>query len=179
MMTYLALFLAFAKVGLFGFGGGLAMLPLIYQEAADIGGITRTEFSDLVGISQMTPGPIAVNAATYVGYVTAGVPGALIATLGVMLPSFVLVTLASYFIIKFKESDVVNGALTGIRPVTAGLVASAMIFMGSPLFTFDGTVTGYIPLAICLVSLGMIAKFNLSPLVCIAAGGAAGALLLA
>ena len=96
-MIYLQLFLVFAKIGLFGFGGGMAMLPMIYQGAKTFGLMSADEFSNLVAISQVTPGPIAVNAATYVGFNCAGYSGAAVATFGVALPSFILVTLACYF----------------------------------------------------------------------------------
>ena len=87
-MIYVTLFAMFFRIGLFSFGGGLAMLPLIFQSVKDFGMMTTSEFSDLVALSQVTPGPIAVNAATYVGFNGAGIPGALAATLGVALPSF-------------------------------------------------------------------------------------------
>ena len=86
-MIYITLFVMFFRIGLFSFGGGLAMLPLIFQSVKDFGMMTASEFSDLVALSQVTPGPIAVNAATYVGFNGAGIPGALAATLGVALPS--------------------------------------------------------------------------------------------
>ena len=108
-MIYFRLFLAFSRIGLFGFGGGAAMLPVIYEAAKTLGTMDKSEFANLVGISQMTPGPIAVNAATYVGYMSAGLGGALMATFSVALPSFILVTLASYFLLKFKESSTING----------------------------------------------------------------------
>ena len=90
-MIYVTLFVMFFRIGLFSFGGGLAMLPLIFQSVKDFGMMTASEFSDLVALSQVTPGPIAVNAATYVGFNGAGIPGALAATLGVALPSFILI----------------------------------------------------------------------------------------
>ena len=93
-MIYLKLFLLFAKIGVVGFGGGNAMLPLIYQGANNLNLMSESEFSNLVAIAQVTPGPIAVNAATYVGYNTAGFAGALVATFGVALPSFVLVMIS-------------------------------------------------------------------------------------
>ena len=129
-MIYLKLFLVFAKIGVFGFGGGMAMLPMIYQGAQSFGLMSADEFSNLVAISQVTPGPMAVNAATYVGFNCAGYAGAFAATLGVAMPSFLLVTLACYFISKFKESKAIEGAFAGIRPVTVGLIGAAVIFMG-------------------------------------------------
>ena len=177
-MIYLQLFLAFIKIGTFGFGGGIAMLPLIYQNAAHLSGMSEQEFSNLVAISQMTPGPIAVNAATYVGYDTAGLPGALIATFGVALPSFILVVLACIFIVKFKESVLVQGMLEGIRPMVAGLIFSAFLFLAAQAITPVFGPRMMIELAICGASCVLLGKFKISPLIIVAGAGVIGALIL-
>ena len=109
-MIYASLFAMFFRIGLFSFGGGLAMLPLIFQSVQDFGMMTAAEFSDLVALSQVTPGPIAVNAATYVGFNGAGIPGALAATLGVSLPSFILILIVVKFLERFQESKGIQGA---------------------------------------------------------------------
>jgi chromate transporter len=101
MLKLWQLFFVFFKLGLFSFGGGYAMLPLIYQEIQKFGMMDPTEFSNLVAISQMTPGPIAVNAATYVGFKAAGVLGSAVATLAVSLPAFVIIILVAHFLQKF------------------------------------------------------------------------------
>ena len=132
-MIYLQLFVVFARIGLFGFGGGMAMLPMIYQGAKAFNLMSAEEFSNLVAISQVTPGPIAVNAATYVGYHCGGIAGAVAATLGVAFPSFVLVMLVCYFVTRFRQSRIVEGAFSGIRPVTLGLIGAAVIFMAQSL----------------------------------------------
>ena len=173
MSVYLKLFLVFARIGLFGFGGGMAMLPMIYQGAKDFDLMSPDEFSNLVAISQVTPGPLAVNAATYVGYNCAGVPGAMVATFGVALPSFLLVLLACYFISRFKESRVVEGAFLGIRPVTAGLIASAVVFMGQTAFASLAPV----PIAIGIISIFLIGKFKISPIFIVIGAGVIGAFL--
>ena len=129
-MIYVTLFVMFFRIGLFSFGGGLAMLPLIFQSVKDFGMMTASEFSDLVALSQVTPGPIAVNAATYVGFNGAGIPGALAATLGVALPSFILILIVVQFLERFQESRGIQGAFLGIRPVTVGLIAAAVLFVG-------------------------------------------------
>lgn len=172
-MIYLKLFLVFAKIGVFGFGGGMAMLPMIYQGAKEFGLMSADEFSNLVAISQVTPGPIAVNAATYVGFNCAGYTGAAAATFGVALPSFILVTLACYFLSRFKDSKAVDGAFAGIRPVTVGLIASAVIFMGQSAFA-------EVSLVPCLITLGTIVlagKFKVSPILIVIGAGVIGALL--
>lgn len=172
-MIYIKLFLSFAKIGIFGFGGGMAMLPMIYQSAQQMGGVSADEFSNLVGISQVTPGPIAVNAATYVGFVTAGYGGAIAATMGVAVPSFILVSLACYFINKFKESTVIKGAFVGIRPVTVGLIAAAVIYMGQSVFASISLV----PVLILLATLVAIGKFKVSPITIVIGAGVIGAFL--
>ena len=172
-MIYLKLFLVFAKIGVFGFGGGMAMLPMIYQGAQSFGLMSADEFSNLVAISQVTPGPMAVNAATYVGFNCAGYAGAFAATLGVAMPSFLLVTLACYFISKFKESKAIEGAFAGIRPVTVGLIGAAVIFMGQSAFET-------ISLVPCLITLGtviLVGKFKVSPIAMVVAAGVIGAIL--
>ncbi|MCX7786581.1 MAG: chromate transporter [Spirochaetes bacterium] len=127
-MIYLELFGVFLKIGLFGFGGGYAMVPLLEGEIASHGWLPVREFADIVAISQMTPGPIMVNAATYIGYRVAGVLGSAVATFGVSLPSFILVVLVAHSIRMFKESLAVQGTLSGIRPGTIGLIAGAVVF---------------------------------------------------
>ena len=172
-MIYLKLFLVFAKIGVFGFGGGMAMLPMIYQGAQSFGLMSADEFSNLVAISQVTPGPMAVNAATYVGFNCAGYAGAFAATLGVAMPSFLLVTLACYFISKFKESKAIEGAFAGIRPVNVGLIGAAVIFMGQSAFET-------ISLVPCLITLGtviLVGKFKVSPIAIVVAAGVIGAIL--
>ena len=136
-MIYASLFAMFFRIGLFSFGGGLAMLPLIFQSVQDFGMMTAAEFSDLVALSQVTPGPIAVNAATYVGFNGAGIPGALAATLGVSLPSFILILIVVKFLERFQESKGIQGAFLGIRPVTVGLIASAVLFVGETVYGRD------------------------------------------
>jgi chromate transporter len=127
-MTILRLVWSFFKIGFFGFGGGYAMVPMMEGEIAARGWLAAREFADIVAISQMTPGPIAVNAATYIGFRVAGVFGSAAATLGVSLPSFFLVILTAHFLRKFKESLLVNSLLAGIRPATVGLISAAVIF---------------------------------------------------
>ncbi len=122
------LFLVFFRIGIFSFGGGYAMLPLIYKDIQTLGLLPSKEFSDIVALSQMTPGPIAVNAATYVGYKSAAFLGALFATLGVTLSSFVIILIIDSFFTKFKNNTLVKEIISGIRPVTVGMIASAVIF---------------------------------------------------
>lgn len=127
-MIYFQLLWTFFKIGIFSFGGGYVMIPLIQKEIESHGWIYSNEFADIVAISQMTPGPIAVNAATYVGARVAGLWGSFFATLGVSLPSFILILVIVHFLSRFRNNITIESILKGIRPVTIGLIATAVIF---------------------------------------------------
>lgn len=128
MEILLKLFLAFLKIGTFSFGGGYAMLPFIQKEIVEKNKwISMSEFSDIIGISQMTPGPVAINSATFVGYKVSGVIGSIMATMGVVTTSFILITIINKVLDKFKESTVIKAALAGMRPVLIALIIYAFI----------------------------------------------------
>ncbi len=141
MNIYLKLIWAYLKIGIFGFGGGYAMLSLVEHAVVDPGWMTETLFTDIVAISQMTPGPIGINSATYIGYVAPGqvnpalasplwgILGSLMATLAVVLPSFFLVIYSSHFIRRHRESGAIKAIFSGLRPVVVGLIASAAIML--------------------------------------------------
>lgn len=141
MTFYLKLIWAYIKIGIFGFGGGYAMLSLVEKAVVGPGWISEQMFTDIVAISQMTPGPIGINSATYIGYVAPasvdpalasplwGITGSVLATLAVVLPSFFLVLYASHFIRRHHESGVIKGIFSGLRPVVVGLIASAAIML--------------------------------------------------
>lgn len=133
-MVFLQLFYTFFKIGLFGFGGGYAMLSMIQGEVVTrYGWLTAQEFTDIVAISQMTPGPIGINSATYVGYTTIadcygtsyGILGSIIATFAVVLPSFLLMLTISKFFLKYQKHPSVEAVFSGLRPAVVGLLASA------------------------------------------------------
>lgn len=174
MNMLINLFLAFSQIGLFGFGGGLAMLPIIFQTAKGFGMDDPQEFGNLVAISQVTPGPLAINAATYVGYYTDAFGGAFAATLGVALPSFVMVVAVSYFVEKFKQSKIVQGTLSGVRPVTVGLVASAGYFMLSGIFAELSMVS----IGILVGTIVLAGKWRVNPFLLIVVAGIIGAFLI-
>lgn len=132
------LFLCFLKVGVLGFGGGLAIVRLIYDSIQPFMEMSSETFANIVAISQITPGPLAVNAATYVGFEAAGFKGALAATIGVILPAFIIVSLVCRAMQKLRESRIVNGALTGIRPATMGLIGAAAITLIPPAVAGEG-----------------------------------------
>ena len=137
--TYLKLIWAYLKIGLFGFGGGYAMLSLIQREVVDSGWISSQMFTDIVAISQMTPGPIGINSATYIGYVVSGsVLGSLVTTLTVVLPPFILTLIAAHYIERHRQSPFIKGAFMGLRPVVVGLIASAaLLLMNSENFGYE------------------------------------------
>jgi chromate transporter len=127
-VNVLILFLTFAKIGLFTFGGGYAMIPLIQKEIIQAHEwLTTKEFVDIIAIAEMTPGPVAINSATFVGYKLAGVPGAAAATLGVILPSFVIIVAFATAFLKFKDAPAAKAALKGLRPAVTALIAAAAI----------------------------------------------------
>lgn len=130
MNTHFELFLTFMKIGLFTFGGGYAMIPLIDRECADKKGwITSEELSEITAVAESTPGPIAINCATYVGSKKAGISGAALATLGVVLPSFVIILLISGFMDGLLENAVFENAFKGIRVAVSLLIFRAGLKM--------------------------------------------------
>ena len=128
-MLYLQLFFSFLKIGLFGFGGGLAVLSLIQHEVESHRWMTQEEFVDIVAVSQVTPGPIGINCATYVGYKLAGLLGATVATFGMVLPSFVVIFIVSKFLDNFLEIKVIANAFLGIKIAVGILIFDAAITM--------------------------------------------------
>lgn len=127
-MIYFALFSRFMLIGVLAFGGGYAVLPLIVQQCVEISGwLTMSEYSDLLTISQITPGPIAIDAAAFVGMKVAGIPGALIASLGFMLPPFIIVTVLYLLFRRFGQLDFMQNILSGLKPAVVGLIAVAAI----------------------------------------------------
>ncbi len=136
-MIYLHLFLSYLKIGFFGFGGGYAMISLIYNEVVvQNGWLTAAELADVAAISQMTPGPIAINCATYVGYtVTGNVWGSLLATVAVCLPSLTLMMLATKFYFRLRNNRQFKGAMSGMQPMMIGLIlSSALMLFGESTF---------------------------------------------
>lgn len=130
-MILLDLFFSFFKIGLFSFGGGYAMIPLIQSEVITINSwLTQSEFLDMLAIAQITPGPIAINTATFVGQRVAGIPGAIMTTFAVVLPSFVIVILISYIVKKMGDSKQLDYLYKGLRPVVLSLIFSALISIG-------------------------------------------------
>lgn len=141
-MIYIQLFLSFLQIGAFSFGGGYAAMPLIQSQIVDLHHwLDFKEFTDLITISQMTPGPIAINSATFVGTKIAGIPGAIAATLGCILPSCILVTIIAYFYLKYRHMRFLQNILNYLRPAVVALIAAAGVtIMISALFGSKATI---------------------------------------
>lgn len=181
-MIYLQLFYTFFKIGLFGFGGGYAMLSMIQGEVVTrYDWVSTQEFTDIVAISQSTPGPIGINAATYVGFTATGsIWGSVIATFAVVLPSFILMLTISKFFLKYQKHPAVEAMFSGLRPAVVGLLASAALVLmnvenfGSPT---DDTYTFVISIIIFLVAFIGTKKYHANPILMIIACGIAGLIL--
>lgn len=183
-MIFLRLIWSYLKIGLFGFGGGYAMLSLIENEIVGPGWITEKMFTDIVAISQMTPGPIGINSATYIGYVAPGeagfdglwwgLLGSLVCTLTVVLPSFLLVTFTSHYIRKHHDSPMVKGMFAGLRPVVVGLIASAALLL------MNGANFGTEPydllwsIGLCVGAFCVVFFTKIHPILVIVSAGLAG-----
>lgn len=139
-MILFELFVTFFKIGLFSFGGGYAMIPLIASEITSQGWLTEAEFIRIIGIAEMTPGPIAVNSATYVGYKTAGILGAITATMGIAAPSLLIILCISGFFFRNLKHPIMKHIFKGIMPVVGGLILSAALIVTRSTLFIDGVV---------------------------------------
>lgn len=181
-MIYLQLFYTFFKIGLFGFGGGYAMLSMIQGEVVTrYNWLSPKEFTDIVAISQMTPGPIGINSATYVGFTTTGsVWGSVVATFAVVLPSFILMLTISKFFLKYQKHPAVEAVFSGLRPAVVGLLASAaLVLMNAENFSSpaEDTYSFVISCLIFLIAFVGTKKYKLNPIGMIIACGMAGLIL--
>jgi len=161
-VVYLELFLSFLMIGFTSFGG-MSMVPLINDQMLSHGWMTSAEVADIVAIAEMTPGPLGINCATFAGARTAGVPGAVVASFGVLVPSLTLAVLAAMFLKKFKESKLLGNALYGIRPVCIGMILAVMVQQS--MSNYAGTLLGCLswPAVVTgLVSLLVLLRFHWS-----------------
>ena len=176
-MIYLNLFLCFLQVGLFSVGGGYAAMPLIQgQVVARFGWLTMTEFTDLISIAEMTPGPIAINSATFVGARLAGVPGALIATLGCLLPSILIVSIVSWAYAKYKSGDAMRSVMSCLRPTVVALISAAGVMMLLSAARTDAGSVNVTGLFIFAAALFALRKWKLNPILAMALSSAANLL---
>ena len=173
-MIYWQLICVYLKIGVFGFGGGYAMLSLIQFEIVErYHWLTLQQFTDVVAISQMTPGPIGINSATYIGYtVTGNIWGAVIATVAVYLPSFLMVLFISYFFVKFKNNKYVNAAMSGLLPMSVALIgAAALLLMNKDNFI------DYKSILIFVAAFFLTWKYKVHPILMILLAGVMGFIL--
>ena len=177
MVLLVQLFVSYLKIGFFGFGGGYAMLSLIHSEVVVRNGwLTNGEFSDIVAISQMTPGPIAINSATYIGYEVAGVLGSVVATVAVCLPALTIMMLITRFFLRLRDNRYVKGVVMGMRPVVVGMIASAALLLIFP-HTAEGRsfIDGWSWAIFIVTLLASVKKVN--PILLIVASAAMGILI--
>lgn len=180
-MVYLKLFWSFFQIGLFSFGGGFAAMPLIQNQVVNIHGwLTLTEFTDLITISEMTPGPIAINSATFVGTQIAGLGGALVSTFGCILPSCIIVSLLAWLYGKYREMVVIKGVLAGLRPTVVALIFSAglsilvLSFWGQGGFSWDIASIDFIAVILFALGLFLLRKFKPNPIFVMLGSGVIG-----
>ena len=133
-MIYIKLFWEFFQTGLFAVGGGMATLPFLYDISDRTGWFTHQQLADMIAVSESTPGPIGMNMATYSGYLTAGLPGAIISTLGLITPSIIVILLVAAFLSAFHENKYVNGAFYGLRPASAAMITAAGLILARVVF---------------------------------------------
>lgn len=186
MKTLLLLFYEFFKTGLFSIGGGLATIPFLRQMAIQYGWISELQLGNIIAIAESTPGPIGVNAATYVGYEAYGIAGALVATFALILPSIIVIILVAKMLNKWAQSRIVNELFDGLRPAAVGLIAAAgysvwklaMFFeLDFSPFSLTFNVAALIIFAVMLTAMQLKPLKKLHPLVYIVIGGIAGAVL--
>ena len=175
-MIYLQLFWAYLKIGIFGFGGRYAMLSMIQFEIVDhYGWMTTAEFADMVALSQMTPGPVSINIATYIGYNVGGILGSLIATAAIVLPSLLILVFVLKFLFKNKENFIVKTTLSSMKPVIAGLIfVAALQLMNANNFIDFGLHGSNISVIICAVTFVAVFFTKINPILLILASGLVG-----
>jgi len=178
-MILLQLYLEFFKTGLFAVGGGLATLPFLYKMSDSFGWVSYKQIADLIAVSESTPGPIGVNAATYVGFHTAGIIGGVVATFGLITPSIIIIILIAKALEAFKKSLAVKAVFGGLRPAATGLIAAAgFAVLRLSLFNEKASdALGFIrfrELALFAILYLLIVKLKKHPIVYIAAAAAAG-----
>jgi len=154
-MILLELFLTFFKIGAFTFGGGYSMLPLIQAEVSAHGWMSLEELVNFIAVSESTPGPFAVNIATFAGITAAGIPGGICATLGVAMPSFLIILIVAKCFERFRSSKVVKGCMSGLKPAVIGLIGSALISVGKTVFFPAGATLSVLQTPAFYLSLGI------------------------
>lgn len=176
MMIYAKLFWEFFRTGLFAMGGGMATLPFLYDISDRTNWFTHQNLADMIAVSESTPGPIGVNMATYSGYLTAGLPGSVIATLGLITPSIIVILIVYAFLHAFKDNKYVNAVFYGLRPASAAMITAAGLIVSRITFMPDGINFKAVCLACVLLVLTQGVKFTkkLHPVIWIFASAITG-----
>ena len=177
MEIILNLFFTFFKIGLFTFGGGYAMIPMIQDEVIAKGWLTSEQLINLIAISESTPGPFAVNAATFIGSSQAGILGAIAATLGVVLPSFIIILLIAKIFLNFQKNKHVKNTLNGVKPIVAGLILSVVISLVYTNVTSEIIMLPYIIILSVLVIIKLIFK-KINPILLIVISAVLGIIIV-
>ena len=159
-MLYARLFWEFFQTGLFAVGGGMATLPFLYDISDRTGWFTHQDLADMIAVSESTPGPIGVNMATYAGYITTGIPGAVISTLGLITPSVIVILLVAAFLSKFHENKYVNGAFYGLRPASSAMITAAGLILARVVF-FAGSFSNSINIKALILAVILLAFTNI------------------
>lgn len=173
-MIYLRLFYEFAKTGLFAVGGGMATIPFLYAISEKTGWFTAADIGNMIAISESTPGAMGVNMSTYVGFSVKGVLGAVIATLGLVLPSIIVILIISRMLEKFKDSKLVQKIFYGLRPASTGLIIAAGVGVAAETFIGGSTMVCVERGILAVVLYFAIRKWKKHPVVYIAAAAVAG-----
>ncbi|MBS5150472.1 MAG: chromate transporter [Butyricicoccus pullicaecorum] len=183
-MIYWELFWSFFQIGLFSIGGGHAAMPLIQNQVVDIHSwLTMSQFADIMTISEMTPGPIAINSATFVGIQTAGILGAIVSTLGCVFPSCIIVLTLAYIYYRFRGLSVIQGVLAGLRPAVVAMIASAGISLLIMAVYGQQTLPsnlGQVDIIACIIfaaAFFILRKWKWNPIYVMAGSGVLGVLL--
>ena len=183
IMIYLTLFIEFFKIGLFSIGGGMATLPFLMELTTKYDWFTASELSNMVAISESTPGPVGINMATFAGFHAAGIPGAIVATLSLTLPALVIIIVIARFLENFSENPTVKAIFYGIRPTVAALIGYAvfeLLKIALLTITDTGYQADYTGIVVCLAAFLLLQVKhlkNLHPLIWIAGGAVAGIVL--
>lgn len=177
MSELTAIIISFLKIGVLNFGGGYSMISLLQSEVLSNNWLSLPEFTDIVAISQITPGPIAVNLATYVGYTQLKTVGAIAATAAVSLPSFIIVTIVVKFINKFKQSLYIKNIFFVLKPVIVGMIISATLVIAKTEFIPEVSQISFKSIFVFLAALIAMMKFKVEPVLCIIAAAGLGVVL--
>lgn len=180
-MIYLQIFWSMFQIGLFSIGGGYVAIPLIQHQIVELHSwLTATEFTDIITIAEMTPGPIAINSATFVGIRVAGIPGAIVATMACVLPSCVIVIVLAKIYYKYRSLNAIQYVLSGLRPAIVAMIASAglgivlLAFFANSTISLSTANVNYISIAIFTLGLFILRKWKVSPMYIMGGAGVVG-----